>query len=420
MQTATKKIIISILANLIICFNVSAINDALKIKITSGSLSDETVVRFLPTATEAFDGSYDAYKMFSPSTTVPSIYTNIDAVTHLSINALPTFSSLTNIELYTQIQVTGIYTIQSIELGTGFSQNIKIVLEDKETGLSYDFRNGKSVSLMLNTNTISTANRFSIHFSPPIIVNTNNISCFESNDGKISLIKAGNHNWNYELKDQSSSVIFAENNINESTTILNLAPGTYFLYISSIVSLQDSAEITITEPAQVISNFTIDNDNVYLPAATITFNNGSLNSTIYNWDFGDGISADSISPVHQYTSAGNYLVTLTAANANGCSSTFSRLITVNEEVATGIFNQKANPNLTIILVDNQVHLTSRLTSVSKVLIIVYNSYGQAIYNYSNDHSVDLTQTIELNHSGTYIVNSVINNVPNSQKFIYIK
>ena len=51
---------------------------------------------------------------------------------------------------------------------------------------------------------------------------------------------------------------------------------------------------------------------------TVTFNNNSVNSTSYLWDFGDGVTSTLANPVHTYTNGGSYTVTLTAIN--NCSS----------------------------------------------------------------------------------------------------
>ncbi|HMK47621.1 MAG TPA: PKD domain-containing protein [Methanocella sp.] len=56
--------------------------------------------------------------------------------------------------------------------------------------------------------------------------------------------------------------------------------------------------------------------------ATISFTDLSTNSpTSWQWDFGDGSTSDERSPTHTYDKAGNYTVTLEAANSAGINST---------------------------------------------------------------------------------------------------
>lgn len=169
MRTGAKKIIIGILASLVLSLNATAIVDALKVKVINGTLTDETVIRFLPTATTGFDGSMDAYKLLSTSPTVPAAFTNLDSLNHLSINALPTMTSTVRIELFTHIKVAGTYTLQSIELGA-FSPDVTIMLQDRFTGAKYAFRGGTSISFPMTVNTVATANRFVLYITPATII----------------------------------------------------------------------------------------------------------------------------------------------------------------------------------------------------------------------------------------------------------
>jgi len=60
---------------------------------------------------------------------------------------------------------------------------------------------------------------------------------------------------------------------------------------------------------------------------TVQFNDTSKNATSWNWDFGDrrGTSTEQ-NPVHNYSKAGNYTVTLTAINKDGNSSSTTSIL----------------------------------------------------------------------------------------------
>jgi gliding motility-associated-like protein len=70
---------------------------------------------------------------------------------------------------------------------------------------------------------------------------------------------------------------------------------------------------------------------IFKPSATTLCNTGEsitfLNTSTgagtltYQWDFGDNQTSTDISPVHQYTKKGNYVVTLIVSSSAGCSST---------------------------------------------------------------------------------------------------
>jgi PKD repeat protein len=62
-----------------------------------------------------------------------------------------------------------------------------------------------------------------------------------------------------------------------------------------------------------------------------TFTNSTTGEDItdYQWDFGDGYSSSIISPNHRFESGGNYIVSLTASNVLGCSTTLQQVVPVH-------------------------------------------------------------------------------------------
>src|SRR6267378_3327803 len=63
------------------------LKDAIKLKVSGNSYSDETVIRFLEGASPGFDSNYDAWKLFSPNQNVPSIFTKEKTGKAVSVNA---------------------------------------------------------------------------------------------------------------------------------------------------------------------------------------------------------------------------------------------------------------------------------------------------------------------------------------------
>ncbi len=69
---------------------------------------------------------------------------------------------------------------------------------------------------------------------------------------------------------------------------------------------------------QPVANFTAVVDG---PTKTATFTNTSTNAEVYSWDFGDGSTISSeASPVHVYTTGGDFIVSLTAAGVAGSTA----------------------------------------------------------------------------------------------------
>ena len=115
----------------------STLTNTIRLKVSGQAFDDETVIMFLDSATNTFDGQYDAYKMFTTTPGAPSLYTTVDSCRELSINAMDLTNDHT-IYLHMKADVTGTYTITSEILGVfdpGASLIIENVLSGKKTNL---------------------------------------------------------------------------------------------------------------------------------------------------------------------------------------------------------------------------------------------------------------------------------------------
>lgn len=86
----------------------------------------------------------------------------------------------------------------------------------------------------------------------------------------------------------------------------------------------------------------------------VNFTNNSVNASGFSWNFGDGNTSGIQYPVHTYSTAGNYTVTLIVTNACG-SDTVSQVITVGnvglEDVAAGNIKVYPNPSTDHVIVE---------------------------------------------------------------------
>lgn len=79
----------------------------------------------------------------------------------------------------------------------------------------------------------------------------------------------------------------------------------------------DTTSITINLLKPTTADFDIAFDSCFIPA-TMTFTNNSLGTDSYFWDFGDGFTSTLQNPVHDYTSPGNFIITLITIDTNIC------------------------------------------------------------------------------------------------------
>ena len=71
-----------------------------------------------------------------------------------------------------------------------------------------------------------------------------------------------------------------------------------------------------TSPISPVANFNSNVTSGY-PPLYVQFTDASLNANSWEWAFGDGAASTEQNPVHMYSTAGNYKVTLKVSNANG-------------------------------------------------------------------------------------------------------
>lgn len=139
-------------------------------------------------------------------------------------------------------------------------------------------------------------------------------------------------------------------------------------------------------------NWEITQTGPLVANSNIDFSINSTNTTTWLWDFGDGTTSQSDAPAHVYTSNGDFTVTCTVEQTNGCVMMISKTIRIGfiglQELKAGI---KLYPNPT----SGRVHIDNQ-SSVEIERILVYNSLGQTVKVISinallDDIQVDLSE-----------------------------
>lgn len=386
---------------LLISINGFSNNNAFRFKISGNNYTDETIIRMYNGATENFDGAYDAWKLFSSNTNVPSIYTQIAAGQELSINALPEYTTDKSVTIYTNIPASGTYTLL-IEEVFPLTTNYKVSLTEISSNTHYTILGDTSIVFTLNQQ--QEVATFTFNISTPFSVNATDESCFNSGDGTIDLIKHGNTNWDYEILDLSNTIIYAGTATTDSVHINNLPAQTY-LVRSFNKGIFDETNITINTPAPIIADFDLANDTVYLSeGGIVNITNQSQNATSYYWDFGDGGNSTATHPNYTYTSVGDYTIELNSSN-NNCTEQSSKNITVlaSPSVATAIENIEKN-ELTLQHFGNGNY---QIISPNQILttVTVYDITGKIVFNENNNNNSYIV-SLENQPKGLYIVQAL--------------
>lgn len=165
-------------------FLSTAQNDVISLTASNASGNqDQTVVYFTPGATSAFDGSFDALKMFSSNPAVPGLFTVSSDSIALSINGLPPFTSGTTVPVYFTSSQNINYTLNA-DL-TQCNVNWDVVLLDSITLNTQDLRTGGYSFSHITTN---TEKRFFLQINCDVDWIQGNSVCL--NNGLVTLANA--------------------------------------------------------------------------------------------------------------------------------------------------------------------------------------------------------------------------------------
>ncbi|MDQ3190710.1 MAG: PKD domain-containing protein [Bacteroidota bacterium] len=381
--------------------NFKNLENVLLIRVSGNGYEDETIIRFLPQATENFDNNYDAWKIISSNSQVPSIFTKLADSSKIAMNALPELDKDWFVPVYLKINVPGQYLIEVEEVGA-FDTISHLYLDDY---LSNDLKNLKNVqqfyinvSQLLDGNTPSFELYAGLQINPVI----NNVSCYNAQDGSILLNKPGSNGFSFLIKDSLNNAISSGTTSNDFVTISGLDANSYIISYILQNNFTTTVNCVINEPLELIADFSLNNLEVSTSEA-VYFSNNSLNALTFTWDFGDGsVLSNDFEPVHEYLQAGDYVITLTA-NEGSCNTSYTSNIIV-EEVITGLKEIVGNKT-TFFYANGIVTIQPEFNLKQNTSVRVYNLAGQLIYllnKNENDSSQLFINTSSWN-SGMYLI-----------------
>ena len=303
----------------------------------TGNTASEAAIAFSANATTGVD-AYD-----SPALAWNGVLqvTTISQGKAYAINALPLLTQNYSIPVKILSGTTTQYTISAMHL-----QNIAggacLNLHDNYTNTDYDLRQG---NITLTVNDTETVARFvlNITIDPTLSVSGSSLNptCSSVANGRMIATASGAAPWNYYWKDGSNNIIKTSLNKTTSDTLYNANAGNYSVDINTVGSCNNGTVAYTLQGSQSASAlFTPSSYTVTMvnDTAVVLFTNNSTNADTYTWDFGDGSQSNTANPSYQYTSAGDYSVTLTASSqACGDLSVYTQVITVDSvSYTTGI------------------------------------------------------------------------------------
>ena len=119
-------------------------------------------------------------------------------------------------------------------------------------------------------------------------------------------------------------------NVSNTDVATNLAAGTYTVTVSDIGGgCPQNIEIIVPSTPSPVASFRANPLKMSYLDPYCEFTENSNGSITWLWDFGDGSSTETIqNPVHTFPGTGDFPVTLTITNADGCTDDTTIIVTV--------------------------------------------------------------------------------------------
>ena len=214
--------------------NSDTMDDLLVLKVNRDEYEDETTLFFYPDASNKFDGSFDAYKLFSYSINMPQIY-SLNNDLQLAINTLKSVSENPNISIGFKTQVAGTFEIGA----SGFESFVgsqDVTLEDTYLNLLHNFETSGNYIYYSEIGTYD--NRFILHFGPTGIndadITANQIQIWSSNN-TIQIINNKNLKGDISIVNLFGQVVVNYSLVGNSKQQVNFIaqPGLYIVNVKT-------------------------------------------------------------------------------------------------------------------------------------------------------------------------------------------
>ena len=211
-------------------------------------------------------------------------------------------------------------------------------------GANFTWNFGDNTPIVTNNNTVVPHNYTTTGFFDVTLIASNNVGCRDTFTKRVistayltnvsgpdTICKNLIANYSFTTNSSPVSVKWT-NSFNNSQTVGNTysftftTPGTYEVaLIINYGACADTIRKSIVVKDVPVANFTFsDSVNCNVPFS-VNFTNTSTGATTYSWAFGPvNAVSQAINPSYNYTSLGQYSVTLTATAGTGCTNTITK------------------------------------------------------------------------------------------------
>lgn len=224
----------------------------------------------------------------------------------------------------------------------------------------------------------STSMSFSVNALPTVMSDVQDETCEGDNDGSISLTVSGG----------VAPFVYSWSNGSTTKNLSNLTAGTFDVIVRDTDGCEWTDSYVIKTKGGVTARYSTQQTSSGIQFTDLS----DTTATSWTWDFGDGNSSTSQSPLHNYAFNGKYIICLTARDRFGCTDMTCDTL----DVTTSIWENQAEalafyPNPT----QEAIYLNLSSLQGKPVVIRLHDQMGREVKMESLIASADLK--IDLSH-----------------------
>lgn len=291
---------------------------------------DECVVYYQSGATDGFDSSYDAYKIFGPNP-APHVAIEYNS-TLMAINGIDPVVTTFTTNIRATTNSTAVFTISATDV-QGLPTGTCVFLTDVFTNTKVNLLLTPYSFLLSDTTTFSRFVLSITYNTLPLVSSLTSPDCQNPLIGKFKVSASSFSPWNYIWKDSSDNVIKTALNSYDSDSLGNMSPGSYKVEVFSSNDACKRNEIGFNINQMILPTVAFSSQNSLSLSSGATFSptNTSLNCVSYFWDFGDGTgNSVDFEPTYYFSNSGTYDVKVIGTSITGCKDSMSKTITVTD------------------------------------------------------------------------------------------
>ena len=264
--------------------------------------------------------------------------------------------------------------ITSVELDAG-NEGSLFLWSTGETTKTINVTESGLYSVVVNNGSGASYDTIAVNIVPEIIANwevPETIQC-HSSEIQFTDLTEDAVSWLWDFGDEN----YAEE---QNPIHVYESDGTYSasLIVSNSFGCTDTLYTSI-EVSEIEASFELESSDVCVDQI-VSFVDMSIGATSWEWDFGDGVYSTFANPLHVYDAEGEYTVSLTASNSDGCSDEIS--FDVFASICSGI--EEGEIISSVLLYPNpsneKFEVNVQLNSASDLFIEIIDVHGRMVFN----------------------------------------